>query len=618
MPSCPTRLCRTKFSFAIVLSVGSALFPLSAYADDQSESLELMEKQIARIQEQQAQLTQALVGLQKQLVAKKARLGTSSSRDSLSRATRQRITASNNAAMPSLAMEGEEDETVGRPVSRRTHNPDVTPRFVTDDIPTFKTVTARRAEDIIVHTAENNVGPHARESVGAQAAGAVGDHGVFHMGPVTIALGGFVDTAAVLQDRQMSTGTFTYWAGLPYKNSPNYHTNSFEGGARYSRLSLLLKGNIDEHETISGFFETDFGAGAATTNAYESNSYSPRLRQAYLVYDNSSENFHFLAGQAWSMLTPGRIGIVPRQESLPETIDAAMLAGQTWARQWQIRLTKDFFKHKLWVGLSIENPQTLYDTTGFTTEGDERVVLPNGHVATINKDGTGLTNSAPFSNEIAPDVIAKVAYDPKWGHYEIEGIAHFAHDRVSWLGGGHNYTEPTGGGGGSMILPVIPHKLEIRIAGLAGYGIGRYGSVLLPDATINAQGKPQPLFSAQGTAGLVGHLTPRIDVYGFFGTQWAGRSYSNVGGNPYGYGNPLSSNAGCNTELSALPCTANIHNVMEGTVGAWWRFLKGRYGTVQVGAQLSYSHVQTWNAVDGHPHTSESQLFFDFRYLPFQ
>ncbi|NHN87276.1 hypothetical protein [Acetobacter conturbans] len=617
MPQRPTFLRRTRCSYVLALCAGTALFPFAAFADDQSESLELMEKQIARIQEQQAQLTKALVGLQKQLVVKKTTLGASSSHASLSKTTRQKIAVANGEKWQHVEPQEEEEINLGSPTAH-AHNPEVRPNFVTDDQPTFKTVTAHRAEDIIVHTAENGVGPHPRETAGAQSAGAVGDHGVFHMGPVTIALGGFVDAATVLQNRQMSSGTFTLWSGLPYRNSPNYHTNSFEGAARYSRLSLMMKGNIDQYETISGFFETDFGAGAATTNAYESNSYSPRLRQAYLVYDNSKENFHFLAGQAWSMLTPGRIGIVPRQESLPETIDAAMLAGQTWARQWQVRITKDFFQHKLWVGLSLENPQTLYDTTGFTTDGDERVVLPNGHVATINKDGTGLTNSAPFSNEIAPDVIAKIAYDPKWGHYEIEGIAHFAHDRVSWTGGGRNYTTPSGGGGGSMILPVIPHKVEVRIAGLAGYGIGRYGSVLLPDATVSAQGKPEPLFSAQGTAGVIAHPNNRFDIYGYFGTQWAGRSYSDVGGSALGYGNPLSSNAGCNIELSSLPCTGNIHNVMEGTIGAWWRFLKGRYGTVEAGAQIAYSRVQAWQGVGGRPHTSESQLFFDFRYLPFQ
>jgi hypothetical protein len=39
----------------------------------------------------------------------------------------------------------------------------------------------------------------------------------------------------------------------------------------------MARGNVDAHSTISGFFEMDFGAGAATTDAYESNSYSVRI-----------------------------------------------------------------------------------------------------------------------------------------------------------------------------------------------------------------------------------------------------------------------------------------------------------------------------------------------------
>ncbi|GBR01159.1 hypothetical protein [Acetobacter oeni] len=614
----PTTLRRTRYSFVLALFTGSALIPLSARADDQSESLELMEKQIARIQEQQSQLTHALVGLQKQLIARKSSLQhSSSSHAALSKTTRQHISVANGTAPERLAaLPGEETEG-NRVVSRRSTGPDVTPTFRGVDQPTVESVVARRAEDVISRMAENNVGPHSRDTVGAQAAGAVGDRGVFHMGPIMLALGGFIDTSSVLENRHIASGTFNYWQDMPYPNEPRYHTNNFEGSARYSRISLMARGNISKTETISGFFEMDFGAGAATTDAYESNSYSFRLRQAYLAYDNSEANFHFLAGQAWSMLTPDRVGIIPRQESLPETIDAAMLAGQTWTRQWQARFVKDMMHHRLWLGLSIENPQTLYDTTGFT-DNDGAVSLPNGQTATITSDGTGLTNPAPFSNEVAPDVIAKLAYDPSWGHYELEGILHFPHDRVSGVGYGHNNTVIAGGGGGSMIVPIIPHKLEVRLAGLAGVGIGRYGSALLPDATLNAQGKPVPLPSIQATAGIIAHPTSALDVYGYFGTQREGRRSFSVDGANYGYGNPNYSNAGCEIELSSLPCTANTKGVTEVTIGAWWRFLKGPFGTVEAGTQLAYSRRQIWQGVGGDPSTSMSQIFFDFRYLPFQ
>ncbi|WP_317215073.1 hypothetical protein [Gluconobacter sp. GP1] len=479
-------------------------------------------------------------------------------------------------------------------------------------------VVGKRTEDVMVRFAENGVGPHPRETIGAQAAGAVGDHGVFHLGPVTLMLGGFVDMAAVLENRHVASGTFNYWQDMPYPNEPRYHTNNFEGSARYSRLSLLARGNINSEATISGFFESDFGAGAVTTDPYESNSYAFRMRQAYLAYDDNKAGWHFLGGQAWSLLTPGRIGIVARQESLPETIEASMLAGQTWARQWQVRVVKDFMDHRLWAGFSIENPATLYDTTGFTNTNGT-VSLPNGNTATIGENGVGLTNdTANFSNEIAPDLIGKLAYDPSWGHYEVEGILHFPHDRVTINHTGHNNTAIAGGAGGSLILPIISGKLEFRAAGLAGWGINRYGSVLLPDATLNAQGDPVPLFGLQAQAGLIAHPNPHIDVYGYFGTQRVGHAYFNSEGSSYGYGNPLYSNAGCLQELSSLTCSANTRGVSEATIGAWWRFFKGRFGTVEGGTQLAYARRDIWKGIGGDPHTSMSQIFFDFRYLPFQ
>lgn len=618
-----------------VLASGSVFGPacgVAHAAEDESASLDVLEQQMARIQAEQRELAKTMLSMQKQIAAHRAALmhgskpGTPGSHHTL--------TAHNaaHAAAPEDSRGwsehgGEGDMGTGTTTTAmNTHTghglhhvtgPDAQPVFSGTTDREVDSVIGHRAEDIISRIAENGVGPHARETVGAQAAGALGDHGVFHMGPVTLILGGFLDASTVLANRHVASGTFNYWQDMPYPNESRYHTNNFEGSARYSRISLMARGNVDAHSTISGFYEMDFGAGAATTDAYESNSYAFRMRQLYMAYDNSDWNFHFLAGQAWSMLTPGRIGIIPRQESLPETIESSMLAGQTWARQLQFRFVKDFLQHRLWLGLSIENSATLYDTTGFTNN-DGTVTLPTGRTATISSNGTGLTNDAPFSNEIAPDVIAKVAWDPSWGHYEAEGILHFPHDRVASVGTGRNNTAIAGGGGGSMVLPIIPHKLEMRLAGLAGVGIGRYGSVLLPDATLKSTGEPVPIPSVQTTGGIIAHPTPLVDVYGYFGYQAAGRRYSNYEGGSYGYGNPNYSNAGCEVELSTLGCTANTRSVMEATVGAWYRFLKGKYGTVEAGAQLAYSRRDAWKGQGGGPDTSMSQIFLDFRYLPFQ
>ncbi|TQL17203.1 hypothetical protein FBY58_0772 [Zymomonas mobilis] len=488
--------------------------------------------------------------------------------------------------------------------------------FKHTDVPT-EAIIARHARDIISMTANNGVGPHPRESAGAQLAGALGDHGVFNLGPMTFILGGFIDASGLVSNRHIASGTFNSWKSMPFKNNPDYHTANTEASARYTRLSLLMRGTVSPHSTISGFVETDFGAGASTTNPYESSSYVIRLRQAYLAYDNNRYNFHVLGGQAWSLLTPNRVGITPRQESVAETAEASILAGQTWARQWQVRVAKDWFNHRFWAAISIENPATLYDTTGFTNSSG-RITMPNGSTTTITSNGVGLTQPSAYSAEVSPDIIGKLAWDPAWGHYEVVGIMHMPHDRVTSVDGtGRNYTVLTGGGGGSMILPLIPKKLELRLAGLVGRGIGHYGAAILPDATLDSEGRPLPLWSMQATAGIMGHVTPRLDLYGYYGIQEAGRSYFTVNGVPYGYGNPLYNNSGCNTELSSA-CVGSTKMVSEATIGGWWRFLKGHYGTVQAGVQLAYSTREAWRGTGGSPTTHMSELFLSLRYLPFQ
>ena len=47
-------------------------------------------------------------------------------------------------------------------------------------------------------------------------------------------------------------------------------------------------------------------------NSRESNSYNPRIRQAYFAYDNDYWHSHFSAGQMWSLLTQNRVGMLNR------------------------------------------------------------------------------------------------------------------------------------------------------------------------------------------------------------------------------------------------------------------------------------------------------------------
>ncbi len=58
--------------------------------------------------------------------------------------------------------------------------------------------------------------------------------------------------------------------------------------------------------------------------------------------------------------------------------------------------------------------------------------------------------------------------------------------------------------------------------------------------------------------------------------------------------------------------------IVQGTLGGWWRFLHGGYGTMQVGAQYSYTRRSTFSGVGGSPGADNNTVLVSFRYLPFQ
>jgi len=453
-------------------------------------------------------------------------------------------------------------------------------------------------------------------NAGAQNAGNAGPLGTFHVGGLTIQLGGFVAAEGLYRTRNETTSIGSNFAAIPLAQSQQSHEGEFRLTSQQSRFSLLMHGDLSRSEHAEAYAELDLLGAAPTANSNESNSYTPRLRQAYASFDDNALGLHALAGQSWSLATLFKTGVTPHQENVPFTIDAQYVPGFTWTRQPQLRVAKDFGS-KYWLAASLESPQTVYSV------GANGTGVGFGTVNYNNPGTSQLNPTTNYSTDIAPDVIVKFAADPGYGHYEVFGLARFMQSRVSVLGNGHSNTRFGGGVGGGVILPILGDKLGIQLSGLAGYGIGRYGSGQLPDATIGPSGAPSPLPEFQALVGLVSHPISTVDLYGYVGTEQIGRKAFNAGGKAYGYGNPLYSNAGCAIELSASPCTANNSGITQGTLGAWWRFLKGDFGTVQAGIQYSYTRRAIFKGVTGPGNTGNAfpdnnMGLVSVRYLPFQ
>ncbi len=458
--------------------------------------------------------------------------------------------------------------------------------------------------------------------------------GAFKVGGVTVTLGGFAALEGLYRSRNQAASIDTGFNGnIPFANSPNYHIPEFRETAQQSRFSLLAEGNIDENQKLTSYLETDFLAGGSSSNSNQSNSYALRLRQFWGAYDNTAWGVHVMGGQGWTMATMNRVGMLPRTENVPLTIDAQYVVGFDWARQAEVRVVKEFDDHKLWAGISLEEPQTIFGNPAgpnCLTGAPAVTAVGGGNLQYGECGGPNVNTIQSYSDTIAPDIIAKVAYDPGWGHYEAYGMLRFLGGRVDYPAGATGGTPGTGkntqdvgeGIGGGMILPLVPQMVDFQLSGLFGRGVGRYGSAQLPDVTFSATGKVEPLIGYSVMGGIVAHPIPSVDVYAYGGAEGVQNKWSTTGTVNSGYGNPNVSLAGCGIELGA--CSAVASNIEEGTIGAWWRVVKGNYGTAQIGAQYEYIQRNAFAGVGAtkgstfSPSTNENVFLVSMRYYPFQ
>ena len=436
-------------------------------------------------------------------------------------------------------------------------------------------------------------------------------------------------------------------ASIPFDNSVNAHQTEFRESARQSRISLLLGGDYDKNTKLNSYLEMDFLAAGSSSNANQASSYSPRLRLGYATVDKTDWGFHFLGGQAWSMLTTNKVGINPRTENVPLTVDASYIPGFNWTRNSQIRFVQDFADQKVWAGLSLESPQ--YNPGGITAAGATVNPLTGQQttntVAAVNAGGGSLTGTN-YSTDVAPDIIGKVAFDPGWGHYEMFGITRFFHSAINNLTNTNvsNHVVESLGGGAAAILPVIPKKLDIQMNFMGGSGIGRYSSAQLADAAFSTSGAMVPLTEYTALLGIIGHPTPNWDVYTYLGGEFIDRYNQNIATNVgnagaqltaqqnqflYGYGSSNLMNSGCSTigatqtaggpANASLFCQAQTQAVWQITPGFWAKLYDGNAGTLKTGLQYSYTQRNAFSGQNGvAPHADESIFMLSVRYYPLQ
>src|SRR5712692_8732687 len=428
-----------------------------------------------------------------------------------------------------------------------------------------------------------------------------------HFRGITITPGGFLAANTVFRLHNENADVLDTYGNVPFSGTPNTHLSEFRFTARHSRISLLFQGKIHDWKA-SGYYEMDFEGAAPTANEVQTNSFQPRIRQLWAQVEMNN-GVSFQGGQAWSLLTTNRRGISPTTLFIPLTLSASYNVGHTYARQASFRVTKNF-NEKVWLAFAVENPETVLSVIN----PPANVLGFSGNANTLTPSSGFVPNATGISTDLAPDLIAKVAFEPGWGHYEIKALGRFFRDRLT----GTNHTIGGGGLGFGVILPVIAKKFDFVIQGLGGRGIGRYGTANGSDVTLRPNGTIVPILSYQALAGLELHPTPTWDLWVYGGNEYFGRS-AYTSGTPtmgVGYGSPLNNLSGCSLETpsSTQPCNAQNRDVWQVQPGFWYRIWRGKEGTLQYGMSYSYVHRRPWAGTGSRPVGINNIVMTSFRY----
>ncbi|MHB1022386.1 MAG: hypothetical protein ACYC46_02895 [Acidobacteriaceae bacterium] len=434
---------------------------------------------------------------------------------------------------------------------------------------------------------------------------------------VTITPVGFLAAETVWRQRALNSDINTPFNTTPFANAGQYYTSEFNFSGRQSRIGALVEGKTSFGK-IGGYYEADFLSAGVTSNDNESNSYTLRQRQMW-AQAALNTGTTVTGGQMWSLVTETKKGTDNRTENLPQTIDAQYHVGFSWARQYGLRVQQAMNHNKVTLAASMEAAQTLFSATN----------APSNFFFGNAGAGGGLYNpTTNYSNNVSPDFVVKAAFDPGFGHYEIGGVGRFFRDRyypnasTSSSAGASNNTKAAGGIFANARIPATKN-FDLGLHVLTGTGVGRYGTVTLPDVTVHPDGTLEPLRATQALASIEFH-NAKWNIYAYGGGEYVQRTYYTASnGKQVGYAPPSINTSGCYTEglpasgsgyAPAGSCGAATRGVYEGTVGYWYNFYSGPKGQLKYGLQYSYLARQSWAGTAGSPDTNNNMLFTSFRY----
>jgi hypothetical protein len=476
---------------------------------------------------------------------------------------------------------------------------------------------------------------------------------------VNITPGGFAAFEGVWRQHSVNSDINTPFNSVPFPSANEGHTSELNFSGRQSRLSVLVAGDAGSYK-LSGYYEMDFLGTGTSSNNNQSNSYVLRQRQIWGKAEFQG-GFTVTGGQMWSLVTEDAKGTDARTEIQPLTVDSQYLVGYSWTRQPGIRIQQRFGNYQtgaFTIAASAEQAQI----TSFTASGmiptdfyfggiGQNGGLYNaaGNIGALDTAGTaGITT---YANNVAPDVIVKAAYDVPWMHFEVGGIGRFLRNEFfpvlttyfptatptteAYTYGTNLESHTSDAGGVFGSIRVKPTSMfEVAVQGMAGQGVGRYGSSQLADATLRPDETLEPIRNYHGLFSFVAHPTKKLDAYLYYGGEYAQRTVYTTGlGELIGYGPQNLSDVGCYNSptaggnstgaagtISAASCSSPTRYIQEAMGGLTYRAIDSpKYGRLQY--QLTYSYIQRnlWSGLGSAstptgPRATEPMIHISMRY----
>lgn len=471
---------------------------------------------------------------------------------------------------------------------------------------------------------------------------------LLHYKGVTIQPVAFFAFEGVWRQRSVNSDINTPFNSIPLPSANEGHVSELNFTGRQSRLGALFSGDTGPFK-LSGYFESDFLGAGVTSNNNQSNSYVFRVRQIW-GQAATKAGFTVTGGQMWSLVTENGRGTDNRNEVLPNTVDSQYMVGFNWTRQPAIRLQQRLGNPKtgtVTLAASLEQAQI----TNFTAASPVSGAVPTNFFFSGAGANGGLYNAfnGTYANNVAPDVIVKAAFDAPHIHAEVGGLARFLRDYYypvtstalnaagaeTYVYGPRYQSSTASAGGGFASFRVNPLKpVEFGIQGMAGEGMGRYGSAQLADATVKPSGALEPIHNYHGLASLVTHEGKNLDIYAYYGGEYDQRTtYYTAAGAAIGYGvanlndtgcyalptNPASSTGGSDS-VSATTCVSPTRYIQEGMAGFTYRVVNSpRYGRLQYQATYSYLQRNLWSGIGSStsprgPRAEDNMIHVSMRY----